>query len=1106
MTDIILAGEQEQSPKFERIQRFADIAPGVYVRCTTAMPDELIPEGEVLPIESIDYVDNQPHTIRLRAHPRHYGSQDTRNVKDKGWNLTTHDFRVQVFIDHFMEISYTEAMAVRAAEVAEQQGKTSDLQQEIVDTQNDPLKLQRAIAQTLEEERKAKGEPEPTTLPAVTDGLPPLTLGSALQRGVSETGIMQLTHMAQHQVKVQSAHATWLTKKTKELEKAVNAILPYYSEQAAIALATAKGKTDFVADVIDGLKSLELFIGTGVIVRRIATGQPAAKDIPLSIAQRKLIMTEEMSVFADVTENTDYRSLGRFMELCESEPALLDQIFPSERALVCMCATRGDLRYEGAHPYAALVNNLENAKVFLLARNGGNAWLISSPVESHLGAARLFPTKDETDRIFRGFDGTQITFESLKYTTKLSKFERQALHYKRLLILIAGLDHREKLFGEFHDEVDSLKLVSMEFQERYMRFIQDDDEAALLPGRERPMPVLQWMAKQNRLLTPGARVFGMWADIEANERACPGGSKVSGRVTDKPSVKIAFKGDKGPAVEIFKASGDTVRKVKAYPRRFYKGRDDIFDESLKTPYLVLDAIEPEELKFYIHDRASRVDCADYIGLFKAALRFVESERAEELPSRTSMLDAIVKANVVPADRAVEALSHAIRLWRSANNGQPLPSLEDAGSKGWNTILDTVYLIEHAASTQLERVIAFCDERQLTPVRLSVTGKAQLVLYVEPRAEERDDRLTPHAWLHRIVLRLGKRAITELSRSWEMLPVFDPTEHAIMSLGDEEHWTKVRSGFTDLKQKRALFEACEAGLSQLKGLIASPDLAAQFAEDYLRFRDNLKVVYGQVPQAAAVFPVGLYVTTDRGVLRAGVIHLGHSEAAYIAHDLLAQPAQGAFAKQELSSYANKKSRSLLLALHSDKRLLMRDLKLAILTRKGTLSLDGQPFIRDFGGFEHVTGDSPSSRLCAALERDKRDGARAWLAGGLGEDKADQLDSIFPAELSCDDSDWSFVARHTRQPKSKDISTEEWLKYAPCPEFFTLKKGIPSSITLNGYYDQSAVRACFTVQEREEAIASLLAENPELVTPTELTPRLSQLAGGDQIFLPQEFAPA
>ncbi|WP_446941782.1 hypothetical protein [Pseudomonas aeruginosa] len=88
-----------------------------------------------------------------------------------------------------------------------------------------------------------------------------------------------------------------------------------------------------------------------------------------------------------------------------------------------MCATRGDLRYEGAHPYAALVDNLENAKVFLLARNGGNAWLISSPVESHLGTARLFPTKDETDRVFRGFDGTQITFESLKYTTMLALME-----------------------------------------------------------------------------------------------------------------------------------------------------------------------------------------------------------------------------------------------------------------------------------------------------------------------------------------------------------------------------------------------------------------------------------------------------------------------------------------------------------------------------------------------------------------------------------------------------------------------------------------------------------------------------------------------------------
>ncbi len=89
---------------------------------------------------------------------------------------------------------------------------------------------------------------------------------------------------------------------------------------------------------------------------------------------------------------------------------------------------------------------------------------VYSGVESHLGAHTLFPTTDEQGNIFRGIDGSQVTFNDVSYTDKLKAHEMVALHYYRFLILCCGLDHRLKLFGEFYDPQDRLSFVSMAFR------------------------------------------------------------------------------------------------------------------------------------------------------------------------------------------------------------------------------------------------------------------------------------------------------------------------------------------------------------------------------------------------------------------------------------------------------------------------------------------------------------------------------------------------------------------------------------------------------------------------------------------------------------------
>nr|UGK56752.1 hypothetical protein [Escherichia coli] len=83
-------------------------------------------------------------------------------------------------------------------------------------------------------------------------------------------------------------------------------------------------------------------------------------------------------------------------------------------------------------------------------------------MESHLGASRLFPSEDEQQGHFRGFDGTTIKFEDVAYTDRLKAHDLMALHYRRLLIMLFGLDQRLALFGQFYPQHEKGEFLESE--------------------------------------------------------------------------------------------------------------------------------------------------------------------------------------------------------------------------------------------------------------------------------------------------------------------------------------------------------------------------------------------------------------------------------------------------------------------------------------------------------------------------------------------------------------------------------------------------------------------------------------------------------------------
>jgi hypothetical protein len=54
---------------------------------------------------------------------------------------------------------------------------------------------------------------------------------------------------------------------------------------------------------------------------------------------------------------------------------------------------------------------------------------------------------------------------TLAYSDKLSLVEREILHYKRFMLMIAGLDHRDNLFGDFYPKQEFMSMFYPEFSE-----------------------------------------------------------------------------------------------------------------------------------------------------------------------------------------------------------------------------------------------------------------------------------------------------------------------------------------------------------------------------------------------------------------------------------------------------------------------------------------------------------------------------------------------------------------------------------------------------------------------------------------------------------------
>lgn len=815
----------------QRIARFQSLAAGQYWRAQTDDPDQHTRAGEVLLIESLRRVDDAVHTVVLRVHPSRYG----KPIEGKWGKLTEHRFLLKDFLAKFTFAP--EAAQVRAEEVRQAQARIASVQAELINAQSDPTILAGVVAEQLhlpQIEHAASQTAHPDgEIPSQGSALPALpqvaraaqigalTIGEVVEHGITADGVDALRNHAQREHRVATIKANWIKEKTDEIAEAVTALTPFFSEQAAAALAATEDVRTYVADLLRGIESLDLYVGKGVEVQTLRTGDSAGPDVPLTFVQKKLLMDEELAVWADVDEAFDISSQSLFAQAMRDHQGFVDQVFPTPRCVLVMATTHRHLDYGNALSDTLL--NEKNREVFLLVRDGDNVYKVHSPVETHLRAARLFPTKDEHEAVFKGLDGTTTKFEDVSYTDRMADHDLFALHYRRFLILACGLDHRLGLFGKFYPGPASMAFLSLDFQSTYCRFLYDDDASVQIAGDTQRPSFFAWIDQQNAYLRSGSRVLCNWSSLVTPDTApglCHGENyrrRFKADVLEGPSIKIASKdgSDLCVTVQARRQSGLFQARV-----ALNKHRSNAWDNvSEAMPYLVLDAVEPDDVRWYIHHRSSRQDQIVYIRLFKRALAFLDAERAAQASTRVALRQALTDAQLVPEPQCDSVVSAAVAAWRAAHRGRDLPSLAEGAhltqTADGQALLDQMFSLVRKDVHPLEACETLAGQRAEAPIRLVITGKAKYVLYTQASASDRDDRGQPFAWVRRLVLDVGKRGgVRAVSSGWARLPEVTAAETTVKVWNAELEKNMVQAGqvlnaYTTPEQKAQVFGLLDA---------------------------------------------------------------------------------------------------------------------------------------------------------------------------------------------------------------------------------------------------------------------------------------------------------
>lgn len=783
MSNIELVNNSNQdNPQVERLNNAVYVSAGNYCRAIDTIEtdvrgaNKIIEKGEILLIQSLKHAHDKIHSVVVRPHPRHYNS-DTKP--------SYYQFLIEDFLDKFELLSMDDGNAVRNKELNRLQLAVTERQQQLFETQSNPQKMLQ-IAMDIYSRRIEHKDSKPAIQ---VNG--EVNVADVIELGVTPELVSQLKESATQQQDIIKIQSEWLLTEQKKLQELFNAMLPYGTEMAAAQNASMQDINRDIEKRQAGIETLELYLGTGVQLFTVKEGEPAPYDEKLTVMQERLYGDVELSLYKEEAIHLDARNCEILWREFQTNQEFVERVFPTKRCIALMCCNRRSKDY--GNFYESAVRNQENKEVFLLVRNGDNIHVVYSPISTHLHSHRLFPAMEEVNRhLFKGRDKINITIDDLEYSDKLSIIEAELLHYKRFIILIAGLDHREQLFGDFYPRQSFLNMFYPEFQEKYMRFIHDGDGEGMLPTQEEKRPSLyQYLQERNSKVRKGSRVVIQASHLINSDSApsCFTRNQDEAERRYYPTSSFVYanveRDSKGYFVKV------PVQHVYDRSKKNFNARVSIANDLDTNALLCIDKISPQDLDFYITSRTHRMDFVSYLEMFKNAKEHIVRQHEISKPLFDLLYEALdhVHDSILTTKAAKEsAVEDVVSSWWSSIGGEVSEAaVKNITAETKKQLLDHLYyrasasfITEHKALVDKAAVDGVISH----PLKLSVDYEGNLWLYTKLLPSEEINTIEPNRFVKRTLMTLSAKKKLGLKKSSFVLPKQYAVDEHIICEWDE----------------------------------------------------------------------------------------------------------------------------------------------------------------------------------------------------------------------------------------------------------------------------------------------------------------------------------
>lgn len=779
----------------ERVERSQPLQPGYYWRAVKNTKDEdgdKVPKDCVMLLQRILRVDDQPHAVELRGHPLIHGDGIT-------FRFLVHDF-----LNRFEP--EPNGAAIRAREMADVQAEIDTQQHDLLDFASNPARMMEELQKNPKLAKAETRADERANLPAVpfdfNAGLPgPDFRPSTAIADLADADRVDLYRkQANNQAILAKKRADLIAAKTGAIQTTVKKLTPFFNEQGAVALAQCEDALTIYGKLTSGLASLGLYTGKDVEVTEVRGGAGAAPEEPIYILQAVLMMDEESLINVE-DGGGDFRNLKDFVALLATDDALLKRLIPFERGIAAMRYTREGKDYGGG-PEMAFRNaamNEENSKCFLIVRNGARVYFVQSPLEK---LERLFPTQTDLDKPFTTpwVESERITVDDLTFSEARSKFDQVVLHYRRILILLAGLYDRERhVIGDIAavGEKSGLALLALGVQQEAFRPVSDEEFAL---GTGRP-DFDEWMKEKNARAQSGSRLLCYWKTLMTPETA-PGAVRLieNRGVHSRDWIEYDYMPDEKSGVVIaYREGADLKVQVQVHGEtNEYKKRSFLASVNVSKyrtdhggfGFLCLDDVTPEEIDYYLYTRNGRRAYIHFAKLLVAARAILRADLANETPMRRALIDAMQQGGV-QFDGAEEsdAVRTVVRQWRASRRGAPVPNDRSTPDfhAAWTSMMDQLWIIAGKGRdrTKAAQDIAAAEGR--TALRLTLSGRNRLYLYATSTPDEHENLLGTHRWVCRLTLEELKTKVTVVDRRQVLMPAVDPKESVLYESPDAKAW-------------------------------------------------------------------------------------------------------------------------------------------------------------------------------------------------------------------------------------------------------------------------------------------------------------------------------